>query len=100
MPRRLENDRWLFGATLTLCLFGAVMIYSASAVTVDQLSVRFFIFLLHLSAWLLIGLLGMFALMRTDYRRLRQPAVVYPAIFLVLLMLVGAFFLDKSHATH
>jgi len=48
----------------------------------------------------LIGLLGMFALMRTDYRRLREPAVVYPAIFLVLLMLVGAFFLDKSHATH
>src|SRR5258708_23997688 len=42
----------------------------------------------------------MFALMRTDYRRLREPAVVYPTIFLVLLMLVGAFFLDKSHATH
>src|SRR5204862_6149945 len=48
----------------------------------------------------LLGLLGMFALMRADYRRLREPAVVYPTIFLVLLMLVGAFFLDKSHATH
>jgi cell division protein FtsW len=100
MPRRLENDRWLFGVTLALCLLGTVMIYSASAVTADQQYGRSYIFLLRQGAWLLLGLLGMFALMRTDYRRLREPAVVYPAIFLVLLMLVGAFFLDKSHATH
>ena len=51
-------------------------------------------------AWLIIGLLGMFALMRLDYHRLREPAVVYTALCLVLLLLVGAFFLDKSHATH
>lgn len=100
MPRRAENDRWLFGVTLALCLLGAVMIYSASAVTADQQYGRSYIFLLRQAACLLIGLLGMFALMRTDYRRLRQPAVVYPTVFLVLLMLVGAFFLDKSHATH
>jgi cell division protein FtsW len=100
MPRRLENDRWLFGVTLALCLLGAVMIYSASAVTADQQYGRSYIFLLRQAAWLLLGLLGMFALMRMDYRRLREPAVVYPTIFLVLLMLVGAFFLDKSHATH
>jgi cell division protein FtsW len=100
MPRRLENDRWLFGVTLVLCLLGAVMIYSASAVTADQQYGRSYIFLLRQAAWLLLGLLGMFALMRTDYRRLREPAVVYPTVFLVLLMLVGAFFLDKSHATH
>jgi cell division protein FtsW len=100
VPKRLENDRWLFGVTLALCLLGAVMIYSASAVTADQLYGRSYIFLLRQAAWLLLGLLGMFALMRIDYRRLREPAVVYPTIFLVLLMLVGAFFLDKSHATH
>jgi cell division protein FtsW len=100
VPRRLENDRWLFGVTLALCLLGAVMIYSASAVTADQQYGRSYIFLLRQAAWLLLGLLGMFALMRTDYRCLREPAVVYPTIFLVLLMLVGAFFLDKSHATH
>jgi cell division protein FtsW len=38
--------------------------------------------------------------MRTDYRKLREPAVVYTAVCLVLLMLVGTLFLDKSHATH
>ena len=100
MPKKVENDRWLFGVTLILCLLGAVMIYSASAVTADQQYGRSYIFLLRQAAWLFMGLLGMFALMRTDYRRLREPAVVYPTICIVLLMLVGAFFLDKSHATH
>ena len=100
MPKRLENDRWLFGVTLALCLFGAVMIYSASAVTAGQQYGRSYIFLLRQAAWLLIGVLGMFALMRTDYRRLREPAVVYTTVCLVLVMLVSTFFLDKTHATH
>src|SRR5215468_10480499 len=94
VPRRMEIDRWLFCVTLALCLLGAVMIYSASAVTADQQYGRSYIFLVRQSASLVIGLLGMFALMRTDYRRLREPAFVYPTIFLILLMLIGAFFLD------
>ena len=100
MPRRLENDRWLFGVTLALCLFGAVMIYSASAVTAQQQYGHSYIFLLRQSVWLVLGLLGMFALMRTDYHRLRQPTVVYSMLFIVLAMLIGAFLITKSHATH
>jgi cell division protein FtsW len=100
VPRRLENDRWLFGVTLALCLFGAVMILSASAVTAEQQYGRSYIFLVRQAAWLLLGLFSMFALMRTDYRKLREPAVIYPVVCLVLLMLVGTLFLDKSHATH
>jgi len=100
MPRRLENDRWLFIVTLTLCLLGAVMIFSASAVTAEHEYGHSYIFLLRQAAWLAIGLAGMFVLMRTDYRRLREPAVVYSVLCLVGLLLVGAFFLDKSHATH
>jgi cell division protein FtsW len=100
VPRRLENDRWLFGVTLVLCLFGAVMILSASAVTAEQQYGHSYIFLLRQAAWLLLGLSGMFVLMRTDYRKLREPAVIYPVVCVVLLMLVGTFFLDKSHATH
>lgn len=100
MPRRLENDRWLFGVTLALCLLGAVMVFSASAVTAEHQYGRPYIFLLRQAACLVIGLFGMFALMRTDYRRLREPAVVYTTIFVVLLLLVGTLFLDKSHATH
>src|SRR5256884_9023837 len=100
MPRRPDSDRWLFGVTLALCLFGAVMILSASAVTAEQLYGHSYIFLVRQSAWLLIGLLGMFVLMRTDYHKLRQPAVIYPVLCSVLMMLVCGFFLDRSHATH
>jgi cell division protein FtsW len=100
VPRRLETDRWLFGVTLVLCLLGAVMIFSASAVTAEQQFGHSYLFLARQAAWLVIGLLGMFALMRTDYRKLREPVVVYPVVCAVLLMLVGTLFLDKSHATH
>ena len=100
MPRRNESDRWLFGVTLGLCLLGAVMIYSASAVTAEHDYGHSYYFLLRQSIWLLFGVAGMFALMRMDYRKLREPVVVYSALSLVVFMLVGAFFLDKSHATH
>jgi len=42
-------------------------------------------------------LLGMFALMRIDYRRLREPLLCTQQCYR-LLMRVGAFFLEKSHA--
>jgi cell division protein FtsW len=100
LPRPPENDRWLFGVTLALCLLGAVMIFSASAVTAEHQYGRPYIFLVRQAAWLILGIFGMFALMRTDYRRLREPGVVCTAVCVVLLMLIGTFFLDKSHATH
>src|SRR6201996_5726523 len=76
------------------------MIFSASAVTAEHQYGRPYIFLLRQAVCLVIGIVGMFALMRVDYRRLREPAVVCTAVCVVLLMLLGAFFLDKSHATH
>jgi len=93
-------DRWLFGVTVVLCLLGAVMIFSASAVTAENQYGHGYFFLVRQIVWLVLGLVGMFALMRMDYRKLREPAVVYTAVCVVLLLLVGAFFLDKAHATH
>src|SRR5580693_9313669 len=93
-------DRWLFGVTIVLCLVGAVMIFSASAVTAQNKYDHSYYFVLRQVAWLVLGLLGMFALMRTDYRRLREPVVVYSTVCIVLLLLVGTLFLDKSHETH
>ncbi len=93
-------DRWLFGVTVILCLVGAVMIFSASAVTAENKYSHSYYFLVRQAVWLVLGLLGMFAMMRTDYRRLREPAVVYSSLCIVLLLLVGTLFLDKSHETH
>jgi cell division protein FtsW len=100
LARRADTDRWLFGVTLVLCLLGAVMIFSASAVTAQQQYGHSYFFVARQVVWLAFGLLGMFALMKLDYHRLREPAVVYTALCLVVVMLVGTFFLDKSHATH
>ena len=100
MLRGRETDRWLFGVTLGLCLLGAVMIFSASAVTAQQQYGHSYYFILRQAVWLVVSLAGMLALMKVDYHRLREPAVVYTAVCVVLVMLAGTFFLDKSHATH
>jgi cell division protein FtsW len=93
-------DRWLLGATLALCFIGAVMVFSASAVTAREQFGHPYVFLLRQLVWLVLGLAGMVLLMNVDYRRLREPAVVFPALFSVLVLLVAVFFADKSHATH
>jgi cell division protein FtsW len=100
MLRRAETDRWLFVATITLCLAGAVMVFSASALTAGEQYGNSYHFLLRQLLWLAIGLVAMFAMINVDYRRLRQPKLVLTYFFLVLVMLVGVFFLDKAHATH
>src|SRR5579885_2892806 len=100
MARTAETDRWLFVVTLALCLTGAVMIFSASAVTAQQMYGHSYVFMLRQVVWLLAGLAGMFGLMKLDYHRLREPAVVYTALCVVAVLLMCTFFLDKSHATH
>src|SRR6266478_7211484 len=100
MLRRAEADRWLFVATITLCLVGAVMVFSASALTAREQYGNSYHFLLRQLLWLGFGLVAMFAMINLDYRRLRQPKLVLTYFFVVLIMLVGVFFLDKSHATH
>jgi len=100
VTRRADTDRWLFGVTVMLCLLGAVMIFSASAVTAEQQFGHSYHFVLRQVMWLAVGLLGMFGLMKLDYHTLREPAVVYTVLCVVLVLLVGALFMDKSHATH
>ena len=69
----------LFGATLALCLIGAVMVFSASAVTAREQYGNGYTFLLRQLLWIVLGIAGMFWLMNTDYRKLRQPRVIFTA---------------------
>ena len=100
MPRQLQTDRWMFGSTLALCLVGAIMVFSASAVTARDQYGNGSHFLLRQLLWLAFGLGAMMAVMNLDYRKLRKPQVIFSVLVGVLLMLAGVFFLDKSHATH
>jgi cell division protein FtsW len=100
MFRKLETDRWLFLATLALCLVGAIMVFSASAVTARDQYGNGYHFLLRQMVWLAFGAGGMLLLMNINYRTLRKPAIIFTGLFVVLLMLVAVFFLDKHHDTH
>lgn len=100
MPRSVQPDRQLFGVTLALCLFGAVMVFSASAITARDEYGHGYYFLVRQLLWVVLGILGMFALMKLDYRKLRQPRVVFTGLSIVLVMLIAVFFLDRSHDTH
>lgn len=100
MPRTLEPDRRLFGVTLALCLIGAVMVFSASAITARDLYGNAYYFLIRQLLWAALGIIGMFWLMRTDYHKLRQPRVIFTGLSLTLVLLVAVYFLDRSHETH
>jgi cell division protein FtsW len=100
MFRKLETDRWLFLVTLALCLVGAVMVFSASAVTARDQFGHAYHFLLRQLLWLALGGGGMLLLMNINYRVLRKPVIIFTGLFVVLVMLVAVFFLDKRHETH
>ena len=100
MPRSMQHDRKLFGVTLTLCLIGAIMVFSASALTLREQGGNGYYFLLRQVLWVALGMAGMFLMMNTDYRKLRQPRVIFTALSVTLILLLAVFFLDRSHATH
>ena len=100
MPRGLQPDKQLIGVTLALCFIGAVMVFSASAMTAQDKFGAGYIFLLRQFVYIVLGIAGMFAMMNTDYRKLRQPRVVFTGLTLTFVLLVAVYFLDRSHATH
>jgi cell division protein FtsW len=100
MPRCLQYDRQLFGVTLALCLIGAVMVFSASAVMSRDTYGSPYIFLIRQLVFLFLGLVGMFVLMNVDYRRLRQPKAALTALSVTILLLLLVFVFDRSHSTH
>src|SRR3984957_8089962 len=100
MPRTLQPNRQLFGVTLALCLIGAVMVFSASAMTAREEYGNGYTFLMRQLLWAAIGIAGMLWLMNTDYRKLRQPRVIFTVLSVTLFLLIAVFFLDRSHATH
>jgi cell division protein FtsW len=100
MAKRVGVDKWLFGATLILVVIGLLMVFSASAVMAKERFGSPYAFLIRQSLWAAIGLTAMTLLMRIDYRRYNKPAVVFPAVAVSVLLLLVAFLMHDSHATH
>src|SRR3954470_6278672 len=93
MARKLKSDRLLFIATLALVCASLVMVYSASAVIgMEQYKQRPTFFLFKQATFALLGLAVMQVLTRVDYRRYRQPAVIWTALGMVAFALVAVLF--------
>ena len=92
MARKLKSDKLLFTATVLLVCTGVVMVYSASAVVAMGRGNVPYMLLFKQLAWAVIGLLLVPVVMRIDYRTYRQPAVIWMALGIVALALVGVLF--------
>src|SRR5208337_3404148 len=100
MARRLQSDKILFGTVVALTLFGALMVFSSSAVMASERFGSSSYFLIRQLAWAGAGFVALVVMMYLDYRRLANPVVVFPALALQLILLVGVLFADRSHNTH
>src|SRR5574340_1217496 len=100
MARQLQTDKVLFGTVVILLLFGLIMVFSASAVIAQEGFGSSYHFLFRQGVWAIIGLGLMAITMNLDYRRLAKPTIVFPALAIQVLLLVGALFESPIHNTH
>jgi cell division protein FtsW len=100
MAKRVSVDRWLFAVTMLLVFVGLVMVFSASAVMARERFGSPYAFLSKQLIWASAGIVAMLAGMRVDYRRYKNPAIVFSLLGITTLLLISVFFLDRSHNTH
>jgi cell division protein FtsW len=100
MAKKLASDATLFAVSAALLGLGLVMVWSASSMMAQELHGNPYHFLIRQVLWACLGLMAMVMAMRTDYRKLRQPAVVYSAVVGTALLLILVLFLPKVNDTH
>jgi cell division protein FtsW len=100
MAKRVAVDRWIFTVTLVLVFVGLVMVFSASAVMAKARYGTPYTFLEKQLLWAVAGLAAMAVAMKVDYRRYKNPAIVFWFLGIETLLLILVFFLDRAHNTH
>src|ERR1700678_668245 len=100
MAKRVGVDKWLYGVTVLLVFMGLLMVFSASAVMPEDGYGFPYYSVSRQIGWGVLGLVTMTVLMRIDYRRFNRPIVVFPAVAVTTLLLLGVFLLRDSHNTH
>jgi cell division protein FtsW len=100
MAKRVSVDGWLFTVTLLLVFVGLVMVFSASAVMAKDRYGSGYYFVLRQMVWAVGGIVAMVIAMKVDYRRYKNPAVVFSALGITAFLLIAVFFLDRAHNTH
>ncbi|MBS1816254.1 MAG: putative lipid II flippase FtsW [Acidobacteria bacterium] len=100
MAKRVGADKWLFGAVLLLALFGLVMVFSSSAVVAKAQFGSPYQFVVRQAIFVALGIAMMFVLMRVDYRHYNNAKVVFPAVGVTTLLLVGVFAMGGMNGAH
>ncbi len=100
MARKLSPDLVILTTTVALMGFGMVMVWSASSVLAQDRHGSAYYFLIKQALWGVIGIGGMVAALRLDYRTLRRPGVVYALLAASTLLLIGVLFLKPVNETH
>jgi cell division protein FtsW len=98
--RELSVDRFLLALVIGLTLFGAVMVYSASAIVGERNYGSQFHFLMRQGIWGAIGLVAMAVGISIDYRRYKTPFVIYSVFAVTLMLLCAVFLLPRVNETH
>ncbi len=98
--RELPVDKVMLAIVLGITLFGAVMVYSASAVLAEKNYGSQFYFLGRQGMWVLIGLAAMAAAISIDYRHYKRRAVIIPLLICTLSLLIVVLLLPTVNETH
>jgi cell division protein FtsW len=100
MAKKVKPDRILFIVTLILVGFGVAMVFSSSAVVAKEKFGDPNYFSFKQLIFSMLGLAVMFVIMKVDYHRYRQPAVIFTFLAVVIALLVLAFFLSANANTY
>jgi cell division protein FtsW len=93
MTKKLRIDWFLFAIAASLALFGAVMVYSASAMIAlkETEGVSQFTYFYKQFGFTVFGLVVMFAASRLDYRLYQNKTVVYGILIFTAMLLLAVF---------
>jgi cell division protein FtsW len=94
MAQRVKTDSILFVTILCMVAGGLLMLYSASSVVANVEYKSSGYFVIRQSIWALVSIGVMMFLKKKDYHFLNSPAWVFPAISVVLAMLMLVYKLD------
>jgi cell division protein FtsW len=98
--RELPIDKLLLSVVLGLVLFGAVMVYSASAVLAQKQFDSQYYFLARQGIWAILGLIAMSVGMSIDYRHYKRPAVIALLLAVTVALLCAVFLFPRINGTH
>ena len=99
MARKLKSDKLLFLASFLLVCVSIVMVYSASAVLAMDRYQQPYLFLFKQVTWAVLGLFTLSLVMRVDYRRLKQPTIIWTLLGVSTLALIAVLFGPSINGT-